>query len=126
MELQDLPRDLWLPFPRKEAEAVVKPERTAAAVQPVEKPGLRKAVSVAQIEWARRQLQCLDAGGKVDQLREALVVLAATDPTGLPERAANKKAATPARVSGRRSRDRNPCQSRPRSRSIALWERDRR
>jgi len=50
-----------------------------------------KAVSVAQIAWAKRQLQCLDAGGKVDQPREALVALAETVPTGLPERAADKK-----------------------------------
>jgi hypothetical protein len=52
----------------------------------------RKAVSIAQIEWAKGQLQCLDAGGKVDQPREALVALAETDPAGLPERAADKKA----------------------------------
>jgi hypothetical protein len=50
-----------------------------------------KAVSMAQLAWARRQLQYLDAGGKVDQPREALVALAETDPTGLPERAADKK-----------------------------------
>jgi hypothetical protein len=87
MELQDLPRDLWLPFVR--SEPVAKPERKTAA----EKPALRKAVSVAQIEWAKRQLQYLDAGGKVDQPREALVALAQTDPTGLPERAAGKKVA---------------------------------
>jgi hypothetical protein len=46
---------------------------------------------VAQIEWATRQLQYLDAGGKVDQPREALVALAETDSTGLPERAADKR-----------------------------------
>ena len=51
-----------------------------------------KAVSVAQIAWAKRQLQYLDAGGSVDTPREALVALAETDPTGLPERAADKKA----------------------------------
>jgi hypothetical protein len=50
-----------------------------------------KAVSVAQIEWAKHQLQYLDAGGKVDQPREALVALAETDPTGLPQRAADKR-----------------------------------
>jgi hypothetical protein len=49
-----------------------------------------KAVSIAQLTWARRQLQYLDAGGKVDQPREALVALAETDPIGLPERAAKK------------------------------------
>jgi hypothetical protein len=50
-----------------------------------------RAVSIAQIAWAKRQLQYLDAGGKVDQPREALVALAETEPTGLPERAAKKK-----------------------------------
>jgi hypothetical protein len=52
-----------------------------------------KAVSVAQIEGAKRQLQYLDAGGKGDQPREALVALAETEPTGLPERATDKKLA---------------------------------
>jgi hypothetical protein len=51
-----------------------------------------KAVSIAQIKLAKRQLQYLDAGGKVDQPWEALVALAQTDPTGLPERAVDKKA----------------------------------
>jgi hypothetical protein len=52
-----------------------------------------KAVSIAQSEWAKRQLQYLDAGGTIDQPRKALVVLAKMEPTGLPERAASKKAA---------------------------------
>jgi hypothetical protein len=51
-----------------------------------------KAVSIAQIEWVKRQLQYLDAGGRVDQPREVLVALAETDPTGLPERSADRKA----------------------------------
>jgi hypothetical protein len=62
----------------------VEPKAEAAKAWP-------KAVSVAQLTWARRQLQYLDAGGKVDQPREALVALAETDPTGLPERATDKK-----------------------------------
>jgi hypothetical protein len=53
-----------------------------------------KAVSIAQIAWAKRQLQYLDAGGPVDMPREALAALAETDPTGLPERAADRKKAT--------------------------------
>jgi hypothetical protein len=65
------------------------------------KPAWKKAVSVAQIEWAKRQLQYLDAGGKVDQPREALVALAETDPTGLPGRAADKKAVKPKAVTRR-------------------------
>jgi hypothetical protein len=48
-----------------------------------------RAVSVAQIEWAKRQLQYLDAGGKIDQPREALESLATTDPEGLPFRASD-------------------------------------
>ena len=51
-----------------------------------------QAVSLAQIAWAKRQLQYLDADGTMDMPREALVALAETDPTGLPERAADKKA----------------------------------
>jgi hypothetical protein len=51
-----------------------------------------QAVSLAQMAWAKRQLQYLDAGGTVDMPREALVALAETDPTGLRERAADKKA----------------------------------
>jgi hypothetical protein len=64
-----------------------------------------KAVSIAQREWAKRQLQYLDAGGKVDQPREALVALAETDPTGLPERAADKKAVKPKSTPKRRAKE---------------------
>ena len=85
MELQDLPRDLWLPFVRN--EPVGEPEAQVVEV----KPAWKKAVSIAQIEWAKRQLRCLDAGGKVDQPRGVLVALAETNPTGLPERAADKR-----------------------------------
>jgi hypothetical protein len=64
-----------------------------------------KAVSISQIAWAKRQLQYLDAGGKVDQPREALVALAETDPTGLPERAADKKAVKPKSTPKRKAKE---------------------
>jgi hypothetical protein len=64
-----------------------------------------KAVSIAQAEWAKRQLQYFDAGGKIDQPRGALEALATTDPEGLPSRASDlHKPAKPTAKPGKAKR----------------------
>jgi hypothetical protein len=66
-------------------EAAPEPQRESEP-KPITLP---KAVSLAQIAWAQRQLDYLNAGGSVETPREALEALANTSPEGLPYRVAD-------------------------------------